>query len=69
MPIILVSDTRLFGEEKFCGFPFVLKYVVRLQKRSCDEKCRVVLVSRASHPDKKSQVRQTLEFSVCLLYL
>lgn len=30
MPIILVSDTRLFGEEKFCGFPFVLKYVVRL---------------------------------------
>ena len=43
MPIILVSDTRLFGEEKFCGFPFVLKYVVRLQKCSCDENAELFL--------------------------
>lgn len=42
MPIILVSDTRLFGEEKFCGWPFVLKYVVRFHVNSCDEKCRIV---------------------------
>jgi len=54
MPIILVSDTRLFGEEKFCDFPFVLKYVVRLHVNSCDEKCRVVLVSRATHFDKNN---------------
>ena len=52
MPIILVSDTRLFGEEKFCDFPFVLKYVVRLHVNSCDEKCRGALASRAMHFDK-----------------